>query len=241
MTKVARVFAAILLVALTLSAGVTVINLTNQVSGLLPGANGGTGVNSTATFPASGTVMITTTGVTAAQMPALTGDCTTSAGAVASTCTQINGSNFTVNSSGLPTKVDGITTAGQGVGIVQCITSAKVETGADAAVLSCTPAAAVGAYEVCIRLDVSAASAATLGWTMTWTNSKGTALAPTNMSLFQMGVAAPALTFAAAASNSYYACVPVAVNNAGTAMVVKTTFSGTSVAYNATATVTRLI
>lgn len=177
----------------------------------------------------------------AGDMPAYTGgDCTSSAGSVALTCTQVNGSNLTVNSSGVPTKVAGVTTAGEGVAIVQCATNAKTETGADASVLSCTPASAAGSYEACVSLDVSAASAATLGWTMTWTNSKGNANAPTNMSLFQMGVAAPALTFSAAANNSYYACVPIAVNNAGTAIVVKTTFSGTSIAYNASAIVKRV-
>jgi len=157
------------------------------------------------------------------------------------TVVQVNGSNFTVNTSGVPTKVGGITTAGQGVQVVQCVTSARSETGADANVLTCTPASAVGTYEVCVALDVSAANTATLGWTLTWTNSKGNANAPTNMALFQMGVAAPALTFTAAASNSYYACVPISVNNAGTAIVVKSTFSGTSIAYNISATITRII
>ncbi len=47
----------------------TQINLATQVSGILAAANGGTGVNGSATFPSSGTVMITTTGVTAAQLP----------------------------------------------------------------------------------------------------------------------------------------------------------------------------
>lgn len=55
--------------ALLSMAAVTQINLATQVYGLLPGTNGGTGVSSTATYPGSGTVMITTTGVTNAQMP----------------------------------------------------------------------------------------------------------------------------------------------------------------------------
>lgn len=59
------------------------IDLTSQVKGILPVANGGTGANSSATFPSSGTVMTTGTSVVAGQMPALTGDVTTSAGAVA--------------------------------------------------------------------------------------------------------------------------------------------------------------
>jgi hypothetical protein len=40
---------------------VTLINLTTQVTGVLPAANGGTGQNSTATYPASGTVATTAT------------------------------------------------------------------------------------------------------------------------------------------------------------------------------------
>lgn len=77
----------LLFVVLALSvcclAAVTVINLATQVTGVLATANGGTGQNSTATYPGSGVVMTTSTGVVAAQMPALTGDVTTSAGAVA--------------------------------------------------------------------------------------------------------------------------------------------------------------
>jgi hypothetical protein len=178
--------------------------------------------------------------VPAAQMPAHTGDCTSSAGSMAMTCAQLNGSNFAVNTSGVPTKAAGVVTAGLGVAVVQCLTTAKVETAADTNVLTCTPASAAGAYEVCVAIDVSAATAATLGWTMTWTNSKGNANAPTNMPLQQMGVAAPALTFTAAANNSYHACVPIAVNNAGTNIVVKTTFTGTSIAYNVTASIKRI-
>lgn len=64
---------------------VTVINLATQVTGLLATANGGTGVNSTATFPSSGTVMITTTNVSCSQYPALTGNVTSSAGSCATT------------------------------------------------------------------------------------------------------------------------------------------------------------
>ena len=60
---------AVLFMTGLLMGAVTQISLTSQVQGILPTGNGGTGVNSTATFPSSGTVMITTTGVTAAQMP----------------------------------------------------------------------------------------------------------------------------------------------------------------------------
>ena len=48
---------------------VTQISLTSQVTGVLPTANGGTGQNSSATFPSSGTVMTTATNVAASQLP----------------------------------------------------------------------------------------------------------------------------------------------------------------------------
>jgi hypothetical protein len=82
---IGRVALLIFAAAFTLNATVTLINLATQVVGVLPTANGGTGQNSTATFPASGTVMTTSTSVVAGQMPALTGNVTTSAGGVATT------------------------------------------------------------------------------------------------------------------------------------------------------------
>lgn len=62
-------FLGIIAWALLMTAAVTQTDLAHQVTGLLPTANGGTGQNSSATFPSSGTVMITTTGVTASQLP----------------------------------------------------------------------------------------------------------------------------------------------------------------------------
>jgi len=50
-------------------AAVTQLNLATQVQGVLPAANGGTAVNGSAVFPSSGTVMTTSTAVTAAQLP----------------------------------------------------------------------------------------------------------------------------------------------------------------------------
>lgn len=67
----------------------TQINLTSQVQGVLPTANGGTGQNSTATFPTSGTVMTGSSSVACTQEPALTGDVTTSAGSCADTVVKI--------------------------------------------------------------------------------------------------------------------------------------------------------
>lgn len=62
-------YAVIVLGALLSIFAVTQVDLTTNVKGILPTANGGTGQNSSATFPASGTVMTTTTNVAASQLP----------------------------------------------------------------------------------------------------------------------------------------------------------------------------
>jgi hypothetical protein len=80
--KVGFLLLTLAIAALCLGA-VTQIDLTFQVKGLLPGTNGGTGVSSTATYPASGTIMTTATSVACSQMPALTGAVTSSAGSCA--------------------------------------------------------------------------------------------------------------------------------------------------------------
>jgi hypothetical protein len=149
-------------------------------------------------------------------------------------------SKFTIDNSGKATTYNGETTAGVGTSYNRGATSQKAETGADTNVLTVTPAAAAGLYRVTVAISVSAASAATLGWTLTYTDSNGTAQAPTNCALNKSGTAAPALTFAAAANDNYFATQIIDINNAGTNIVVKTTFSGTSIAYKITAIIERL-
>jgi len=139
------------------------------------------------------------------------------------------------------TKYNNETTAGPGVSYIRGVTSQKNETGADANVLTVTPPAAVGSYRLRVVLSVSAATSATIGWTATWTDSNGTAQTPTNLSLFQSGVAAPALTFTTSAAGNYYGEAQIDTNNGGANIVIKTTFTGTSVAYKITATIERIV
>jgi hypothetical protein len=82
-----------------LMGAVTQISLTTQVSGILPTANGGTGQNSSATFPASGTVMITTTGVAASQLP--NPSATTLGGVQSKDCTG-SGHIVAISTAGVP-------------------------------------------------------------------------------------------------------------------------------------------
>ncbi len=78
---------------------VTQISLTSQVTGVLPTANGGTGQNSSATYPASGTVMITSTPVAASQLP--NPSATTLGGVESKDCTG-SGHIVSISTSGVP-------------------------------------------------------------------------------------------------------------------------------------------
>lgn len=69
----ALAFIGLMLLVGLLAGAATQLDLGSQVKGVLPTANGGTGQNSTAVFPGSGTIMTTTTAVAAAQLPAPTG------------------------------------------------------------------------------------------------------------------------------------------------------------------------
>ena len=116
----------------------------------------------------------------------------------------------------------------------------KAETGADSSVLSFTPLTTAGTYKIRIVISCSAASTATLGWTATWKDSNSHAQAPTNLSLFTSGTAAPALTVTAAANAAYYGEAQIDIDTSGTAITIKTTFSGTSIAYKASAWIERV-
>jgi hypothetical protein len=137
-------------------------------------------------------------------------------------------------------KYNGEATVAPGIAYLRGVTKQKSETGADASLLSVTPASAAGVYRISVVLSVSAANTATLGWTATWTDGNGHAQTPTNLTLQTAGSATDALTVSAAANGTYYGEWIVDVNNAGTAIVIKTTFSGTSIAYLASATIERV-
>jgi len=124
---------------------------------------------------------------------------------------------------------------------VVATTKQKSETGADTGVLTYTTPSAAANYRVCLTESFSAASSATIGWTLTWTDSNGNAQTPTNEPLTQSGTAAPALTFTTSTAGNYAGCVNIDTNNAGANIVVKTTFSGTSMASKVSATIERMI
>jgi hypothetical protein len=150
-----------------------------------------------------------------------------------------------VNSSGVKVyqKVydyNGTATAGNGLSAILGATSQKAETAADTNVLTFTPPAAAGMYRVDFTLSLSAANTATLGWTATWKDSNGNAQTPTNLALTQVGTAAPALTFTTSAAGNYHGELILDVDNSATAVVVKLTFSGTSFAGKASATIERI-
>jgi hypothetical protein len=113
----------------------------------------------------------------------------------------------------------------------------KSETGLDNNVLTFTPPPSPGTYRLNFVASVSAATAP-FGWTATWEDSNGNAQSPTNLSLFQSGTAAPALTFAT--PGDYYGHAVIDIDNSQTPIVLKFTFTGTSILTKVSATVDKL-
>jgi len=120
-------------------------------------------------------------------------------------------------------------------------TSQRNESAADTNVLTFTPPATAGSYRLRFVMSVSAATAATLGWTATWRDSNGNVQTPVNLALFQSGVAAPALTFTTSTAGDYYGQIDIDINNAATNIIFQLTFTGTSFAAKVSATIERLI
>ncbi len=113
----------------------TQLNLATQVQGVLATANGGTGVNGSATFPSSGTVMTTTTAVAATQLP---NPSATTLGGVQSIAACAAGSHLnTISTSGVPA-----CSADSGANTTQGAPTGTINGSNTAFTLSPTPAAA---------------------------------------------------------------------------------------------------
>lgn len=110
-----------------------------------------------------------TTSTGAVSSAEISGDCTTS-GSNALTCTQLNGSNFTVNSSGVPTKIDGLTTAGIGTQVTIGLSNVTAQTSSQSTVTLATSPAA-GGYKIEYYGDMSTAgNGCTVSFTFNWTD-----------------------------------------------------------------------
>jgi len=131
-------------------------------------------------------------------------------------------------------------TAGLGVATVFGSTLQKSETGADTNVLTLTPPATAGRYRVSVSISVSAASAATLGWTASWKDSNGATQTPANLPLFTQNSTTVGLTISVSANVTYSGSWDMDIDNSATNIVVKTTFTGTSVAYKISAIIEQL-
>lgn len=148
---------------------------------------------------------------------------------------------FTVNSSGLVTTDNNLTTAGQGNPIILGATSQKAETNAaDTNVLTVTPAAAAGTYKVSFVCSVSSATSGIISWTLSYKDSNANTQSNVAQQLFQMGTAAPNTTFTTSAAGNYYGSVLIDTDNSATAIVVKWVGGGTSAAL-VSATIERVI
>lgn len=141
---------------------------------------------------------------------------------------------------GKATQYNAITTAGNGLASIYGATSQKVESAADANVLTFTPPAVAGTYRLSFVLSVSAAASAVVGWTATWKDSNGAAQSPANLSFIQSGTAGPALTFTTSAASNYYGEAHVDTDASATAIVIKFTLASGTVTAKASATIERI-
>jgi len=110
------------------------------------------------------------------------------------------------------------------------LTSATPNTNYPNGFISCpTPTDMPHKYRIGITISVASASSAVLGWSASYTDPNGNSQAPTNLSLTQLGVAAPALTFTISTTGAvYYGEATVDVNASGNPIVVNLTLaSGT--------------
>lgn len=155
-------------------------NLASALTSALTAGGGGTG---STTVPSAGQLPVGNSGGTAYAPQTLTGDCTiTSGGAL--TCTQVNGSNFTVNSSGLLTKADGITLAGFSFAGVIAQTSLSNSSATSQVTLATSPAA--GDYFITYNLDLHTActtGTGALNLAFGWTANAARALTTGNWPL----------------------------------------------------------
>lgn len=186
----------------------------------------------------NGTTVNTTEAISAASISVtggVTGGTITGSGGIT-----LSGSTFIVNGSGLPTKSDGVSLSGMGFPLIQCAALQQSVITATS-VLSCTPASAAGSYHITFIWSIKTIGLGPgIGWTATWKDSNSNAQSPSNLSLYQAGTAAPALTFSAANGTNYYGDAWIDVDNSQTAIVIKTTLSGSLTTALASATVQRV-
>lgn len=119
-------------------------------------------------------------------------------------------------------------------------TTQKTETGtADANVLTLTPPAQAGTYNIRYVVDVSAATAAVVGGTISYKDANGSTVTNQPFSLYQLNTAAPALTFTTSAASNYSGVFQINTDNSATAIVLKWVGGGTCTTCKVTASIER--
>jgi hypothetical protein len=119
-------------------------------------------------------------------------------------------------------------------------TSQKTESALDNNVFTLTPIGLPGTYRLTIIISVSVASSAVLGWTATYHDANGTAIAPTNLFCQQVG-GTGALTVTTSAAIDITGTQTVDIDNSGTPIVIKLTLTGGTFTAKVTGLIERLI
>lgn len=145
---------------------------------------------------------------------------------------------WSIKNNGVVGTVASLATAGVGNTTIRVSTLQKAETqAADASVATLTPPPTAGLYRVCYYADVSAATSATIGFTLTYRDSNANNVTAQALPLTQGGTAAPALTFTTSAISNYGGCLQISINNAQAAITLAWVGGGTSAAAKVSGTI----
>jgi hypothetical protein len=141
---------------------------------------------------------------------------------------------------GLMKNYNSIATAGLGVPGIYAATVSKAETGtADATLLDYPPPATAGVYRISVQADVKTATSGVISFSVTHDDSAGAEVAAAVMSIYQLGTAAPALSFTTSAVSHYYGSYICSIDNGGEHITVGWVGGGTQTT-NVTATLEQL-
>lgn len=128
--------------------------------------------------------------------------------------------NFTINSSGLPTKSNGITLAGQGFPLIVFAPAPQSRTNQAPAASSYTPPATAGTYRASYYLDLTTATTVTFIAKLTYTDLTGVARSPNVTLIAEGGTSVLAGGPAANTAGQFQGSQVFSIDNSATAITV---------------------
>ena len=158
------------------------------------------------------------------------------------TTASIGGKFSVTEATGLPVKSNNIALVGQGFPLIVAQSAATALNAADTNRINYTPPAVAGVYRLTYEVDVTTATTDNFHFVGTWKGATGDALSQTlgGSDKLGTGLIAGAITNTIGVG-AYYGSVTFAIDNSGTAITLSTVGTFTTVVYNITAILERLV